>query len=99
MKQRQFAWSYFGKCVGFSALLGLGIPALWLVIRALASKLGDADQFLVLLGGTFSLYILTFPWYFIFGWKLVVAHWPYFSFANAILLGMIWGSVTGRNRG
>jgi hypothetical protein len=99
MKQRQFCWSYFRKCVGFSALAGAGIPAFWLAIKALASKLDDADQFLVLLAGMFSLYVLTFPWYFIFGWALVVAHWPYFSFVNAVLLGVILGGIRGRNRG
>jgi hypothetical protein len=61
MKQRQFAWSYFRKCVGFSALVGVCIPAFWLALKGLASKLDDADQFLVLLAGGFHRNVNTIP--------------------------------------
>lgn len=98
MSARPFAWSYFGKCVGVGALLGAALPAAWFVLKAIASTFDDEGQFLLLLGGVFSLYVVTFPWYFIFGWELVVNHWPYFWFANAMIAGLIWGSVTGSNR-
>lgn len=98
MNQSQFDWAHFRKCVAISAASGLGIPVLWEIIKILCQFLGLAGQFLVLIAGAFSLYILTFPWYFIFGFDVVTAHWPYFSFSTAVLAGLTWGMVTARNR-
>jgi hypothetical protein len=97
MDQWRFDWGHFRKCVAISAVVGLGIPVAWEIIKLLALGLGLAGQFLVLIVGMFSLYVLVFPWYLIFGWR-VAAHWPYFSFANAIIGGLIWGIVSSRNR-
>jgi hypothetical protein len=98
MSQSHFDWPHFGKCLAISAAAGLGIPVLWEIIKFFALFFGVFGQFVILIAGALSLYVLCFPWYLILGFSLVTAHWAYFSFATALLLGLIWGTVTARNR-
>jgi hypothetical protein len=98
MNQSHFDWPHFGKCVTISAAAGLGVPVLWELVKLIGSVFGIFGQFLILIAGALSLYVLCFPWYLIFGLSLVTAHWAYFSIATAILVGLTWGTVTARNR-
>jgi hypothetical protein len=95
--QRYFDWFHLGKFVGISALVGVGIPAAWVVIRLLTSTFDPAGQLLMLLLGVLSLYALAFPWAFLFP-VLVSEHWYYFTFLNAVLVGLALGTVTARDR-
>lgn len=98
MNRATFDWDHFRKCEVIAGAVGFGAPIAWVILNILFQILGVIGQLVTLIVAGIGLYVLVFPWTLIFNETWTTDHWPIFVFVDAILVGVVWGGVTARNR-